>query len=52
MSFDYEVVVAGVRSDLIYMVDIDHTTASVGQTPARPPYSLRVTIILRRQHGE
>ena len=49
-SFEYEVVSAGVGSDLAYLVGIEHTTASVrGEPPS--PYSLRVTTILRREDG-
>ena len=50
-SFEYEVVAAGVSHDLAYIVGIEHTTASVGAaSPAS--YSLRVTTIFRREHGE
>lgn len=50
-SFEYEVVSAGVGSDLAYIVGVEHTTASVrGEPPS--PYSLRVTTILRREDGQ
>lgn len=50
-SFEYEVVAAGVSGELAYIAGIEHTTASVGGAPP-VPYSLRVTTVLRREHGE
>jgi ketosteroid isomerase-like protein len=50
-SFEYEVVAADARGDLGYIVGVEHTTASVGGAPPET-YSLRVTTIFRREHGE
>lgn len=49
--FDYEVMAAGVSGDLAYIVGIEHTTASIGDSPPEP-YSLRVTTVLRREDGD
>ena len=50
-SYRYEVIAAGARGDLGYVVGIEHTTASVGGA-APEAYELRVTTILRREDGE
>ena len=50
-STELEVTAAGVSGDLGYIVGTEHTTASIGgESPA--PYSLRVTLIFRREDGE
>ena len=50
-SFDYEVVAADASGDLGYIVGIEKTTASVAGA-APEAYSLRVTMIFRRENGE
>jgi ketosteroid isomerase-like protein len=50
-SFELEVIAAGASGDLGYVVGIEHTTASVGDAPAKA-YQLRVTTIFRRENGE
>lgn len=50
-TYEYEVIAAGASGDLGYVVGIEHSTASVGG--AKPEaYALRVTEVLRREHGE
>ena len=51
VSFDFEVVAAGVSGDLAYTVAYEHTTASIYGAPAEP-YTLRVTHVYRREDGE
>lgn len=51
MSFEYEVIGAGVSGDLGYIVGYEHTTASVGGA-APEAYDLRVTTIFRRENGQ
>ena len=50
-SFEYEVLAAGVSGDLAYIAGIEHTTAAVGDAPAKA-YELRVTTVFRREDGE
>jgi ketosteroid isomerase-like protein len=50
-SYAYEVVAAGASGDLAYIAGFERTTASVAGGPPLP-YSLRVTTIFRREHGE
>ena len=50
-SFEYEVLAAGVSGDLAYTAGIEHTTAAVGDAPAKA-YELRVTTVFRREDGE
>jgi len=50
-SYELDVVAAGASGDLAYAVGYEHTTASVnGEAPV--PYTLRVTLIFRREDGE
>jgi ketosteroid isomerase-like protein len=46
-----DVVAAGVGGDLAYTVVFEHTAVSVDGAPVEP-YTLRVTQIYRREHGE
>ena len=46
-----EIVAAGVSGDLAYTVGFEHTAVSVDGVPVEP-YTLRVTHIYRREHGE
>ncbi len=50
-SCEWEVVAAGVSRDLGYIVAIERTTCSVGDSPPSP-YALRSTTVLRREAGE
>ena len=50
-SCEHEVVAAGASGDLAYIVALEHTTASVGGSPALP-YTLRATTVFRREHQE
>ena len=49
-SFEYEVIAAGVSDDLAYIAGVEHTTAAVGDAPAKA-YELRVTTVFRREGG-
>ena len=51
VSYELDVMAAGVSCDLGYVVGSEHTTASVGGE-APVPYALRVTLIFRREDGE
>jgi ketosteroid isomerase-like protein len=46
-----DIVAAGVSGDLAYTVGFEHTAVSVDGVPVKP-YTLRVTHIYRREHGE
>jgi ketosteroid isomerase-like protein len=48
---DYELVAAGASGDLGYMAGFEHTTVSMGGEP-RKSYTLRVTLVFRRENGE
>ncbi len=50
-SCEWEVVAAGVSTDLAYIVAIERTTCSVGGSPPSA-YSLRSTTVFRREDGE
>ena len=50
-SCDWEVVAAGVSTDLAYIVAIERTTCSVGGSPPSP-YALRSTTVFRREDGD
>jgi|SRR5579859_3480371 len=50
-SAELDVTASGVSGDLGYVVGNERTTASVGGE-APVPYSLRVTLIFRRENGE
>jgi ketosteroid isomerase-like protein len=50
-SFEVEVVAAEAQGDLAYLVAFEHTTASL-QDAGPQSYTLRVTTIFRREHGE
>ena len=50
-AFAYEVLAAGVSSDVACIVGVEHTTASIGDD-APAAYALRVTTIFRREAGE
>ena len=50
-SYDVEVIAAGASGDLGYIAAIEHSTASVAGA-APEAYELRVTTVLRREHGE
>jgi ketosteroid isomerase-like protein len=49
-SYDFEIVAAGASGDLAYTVGYEHTSTSVGGEPQS--YTLRVTNVYRREHGE
>jgi ketosteroid isomerase-like protein len=51
ISYDLDVMAAGVSGDLGYVVGTEHTTASVGGE-APVPYAIRVMLIFRREGGE
>jgi ketosteroid isomerase-like protein len=46
-----DIIAAGVSGDLAYTVGFEHTSVSVDGVPAEP-YTLRVTQVYRREHGE
>ena len=46
-----EILAAGVSGELAYTVGFEHTSVSVDGVPAEP-YTLRVTQVYRREHGE
>ncbi|MGW1342821.1 YybH family protein [Kribbella sp. NPDC002412] len=48
-SFSYELLAAGVSGDLAYTVGHEHTSFDPGSAE---DYTLRVTYIYRREHGE
>ena len=51
ISTELEVTASGVSGDQGYVVGTERTTASVGgESPV--PYSLRVTLVFRRENGE
>jgi ketosteroid isomerase-like protein len=50
-GYEIEIVAAGASGDLAYLVAFEHTTASVNGAPPEP-YTLRVTTVFRREHGE
>ena len=50
-SWQFEVLAAGLSSDLGYTVGIERTRASIGDAPPTP-YALRVTTIFRREDGQ
>ncbi len=47
----FELVAAGVSSDLAYTVGYEHTSVSMDGVPVEP-YTLRVTHVYRREDGE
>src|SRR5712691_7224224 len=47
----FELVAAGVSSDLAYTVGLEHTSVSWDGVPVEP-YTLRVTHVYRRENGE
>jgi ketosteroid isomerase-like protein len=49
-SCEWEVVAAGVSTDLAYIVAIERTTCSIGGAPPSA-YALRSTTVLRREDG-
>ena len=50
-AFRFELVAAGVSSDLAYTVGYEHTSVSMDGVPVEP-YTLRVTHVYRREDGE
>ena len=50
-AYRFELVAAGVSSDLAYTVGLEHTSASWEGVPMEP-YTLRVTHVYRRENGE
>ena len=50
-SCEHEVIAAGASGDLAYIVALEHTTASVNDSPPLP-YTLRATTVFRREDGE
>jgi ketosteroid isomerase-like protein len=50
-AFRFELVAAGVSGDLAYTVGFEHTAVSMDGVPVEP-YTLRVTHVYRREHGE
>jgi ketosteroid isomerase-like protein len=50
-AYRFELVAAGVSSDLAYTVGYEHTSVSIDGVPAEP-YTLRVTHVYRRENGE
>jgi ketosteroid isomerase-like protein len=49
---EYEVLAAECSGDLGYMVGLEHSTAVVIRAEEPRDYTLRVTTIFRREHGE
>ena len=49
-SFEYEVVAAGARGDLGYLVAYEHVTATINGDEVS--YSLRATTVFRKESGE
>jgi ketosteroid isomerase-like protein len=50
-AYRFELVAAGVSSDLAYTVGYEHSSVSMDGVPIEP-YTLRVTHVYRREHGE
>ncbi len=50
-SYRFDLVAAGACGDLAYTVGYEHTSASIDGVPSEP-YTLRVTHVYRREHGE
>jgi len=50
-AYEFELVAAGVSSDLAYTVGYEHSSSSIDGGPAEPK-TLRVTHIYRREDGE
>jgi ketosteroid isomerase-like protein len=50
-SYRFELVTAGVSGDLAYTVGYEHTSVFWDGVPLEP-YTLRVTHVYRREHGE
>ena len=50
-SYRFELVAAGASGDLAYTVGYEHTSTSIDGAPVEP-YTLRVTHVYRREHGE
>ncbi len=50
-AYRFELVAAGVSSDLAYTVGYEHTSVSMDGVPVEP-YTLRVTHVYRRENGE
>jgi ketosteroid isomerase-like protein len=50
-AYNFELVAAGVSSDLAYTVGYEHISASMDGVPVEP-FTLRVTHVYRRENGE
>ena len=50
-AYRFELIAAGVSSDLAYTVGLEHTSVSWEGVPMEP-YTLRVTHVYRRENGE
>ena len=50
-EYRFDVIASGVSGDLAYLVGFEHIANSVVGAPVEP-YTLRVTHIFRREHGE
>ena len=50
-AYRFELVAAGVSSDLAYTVGFEHSSVSMDGVPIEP-YTLRVTHVYRRENGE
>jgi len=50
-AYRFELVAAGVSSDLAYTVGFEHSSVSIDGVPIEP-YTLRVTHVYRRENGE
>lgn len=50
-DYRFDLVAAGVDGDMAYMIGFEHIANSVLGVPVEP-YTLRVTHIFRREHGE
>ncbi len=50
-AYRFELVAAGVSSDLAYTVGYEHISASMDGVPVEP-FTLRVTHVYRRENGE
>ena len=50
-AYRFELVAAGMSSDLAYTVGFEHTSVSIDGVPVEP-YTLRVTHVYRRENGE
>jgi ketosteroid isomerase-like protein len=50
-AYRFDLVAAGVSADLAYTAGYEHVSASMDGVPVEP-FTLRVTHVYRREHGE